>query len=133
MVNIIPNLRFVHTWFGANIALGAYGNKEHIEQFFNGMYNHGGHNSEEIHYISDTFGYVLTTKPNVRQSMANAHISALRQAAVKQDARLTPESWSAAKAFGEKFMEEAIAENFLNPLVVPRNEYKNPAFAPESN
>jgi len=67
---MINDNKFVFQYFGQGIALGLGGAKEEVSNSLNLLYNYGSH-KDQITWLSDTFGYVLTTKKTLIKGVSN--------------------------------------------------------------
>lgn len=124
MIDILTRLKLVYTWFGAGIAVGGEGEKADIVQFFDGLYNFGGHDQSETSFLSERFGYVLTTKEAAKRGLAAAYVAAHNIGGE------TPEGVEArAVAFAEELVDGIKSENFLAKERQQDEEYQMPKFA----
>lgn len=120
-------VELVYCYFGNGIALGASGAKGDIEVELNRLYNYGGHN-DQIEWLSDTFGYVLTTKQKLERGVVNllrntdfTIVAAQPRGKVRKDFLDTLAPLSVEEAC--KFVEEIPLENFLGSSNIRRKEY----------
>ncbi len=116
MIELNPK-NFIFQYFGAGIALARGGVNDEIKQDLNGLFNYGGH-KDQITFMCDTFGYILTTKEKLAHGVAQWKAQPAFAAA-----SITPRSESRkmfltsamekAKREASEFVSQIALENFL--------------------
>ncbi len=106
------NTVMVYTHFGPGIAFGIYGTKEVIETNLNGLYNYGGH-SDKITFLSDSFGYILTTRDKLLKGLQNWAVADVMNIARQYDRNQRKVLFAGARQFGADVFKSIAPENFL--------------------
>ncbi len=122
MLNPDSALRLVYCYFGSGIALGVYGPKDEIDIVLDGLYNYNGHDDDEIQYLSDNFGYVLTTKDQLLRGLANAFCVGKLQQLVHMEKSWRELVWPEAVEMARVAFENIEHEPFLTGAS-PAREY----------
>jgi hypothetical protein len=111
---LIPeSVRLVYCYFGNGIALGVYGTKENVDIVLDGLYNYEGHNDEATRYLSDNFGYILTTKDKLLRGLSNAFCTKLIAERVHLHRGARVGVWSEAQAKAAEVFATISHEPFL--------------------
>lgn len=133
MIDILSKVSLSQTGFGNGIALGVYGDPEQLTRVLNGLFNYGGHSQDEPTFLSETFGYVLTTKPKLRRGLANAFIVANTQSTLdmprKERKEARRECWGAALRAADDVLARVKCEPFLKAQNEAEKFYAQPYFA----
>lgn len=105
-------MRLVYTNFGNGIALGAYGEKEKIEQFFTFLYNFGATESSP-HFLSDKFAYVLTTWPGLSRGLEQGIVTDFVREHIAAPREERKDVWPQTVPLVQQIMQSVALENFL--------------------
>lgn len=110
---IIPkSVRMVYCSFGGNIAFGAYGSKEDVTRLLDTLYNYGGHKDDNV-FMSENFGYVLTSKEKLAAGFRKANLGRLLLAQRYEPREARVGVWETACAIGDDQFESIEHESFL--------------------
>lgn len=129
-------MKLVYQYFGNGIALGIYGNREEITTFGNYLFNHGA-TKGDTHFLSESFGYVLTDKQTLRRGLANGEVTKDRFLANEYGPRGVdlhqapePSLWPSCLEIADWKMSQITREDFLEEMT-PGSVYDNPGIKHE--
>jgi hypothetical protein len=112
-MTIPESVKLVYCYFGNGIALGVYGSRENIDITLNGLFNYGAHSDSETRYLSDNFGYVLTTKKQLLHGIANMIVTDLTQKKLGEPREARRGIWEQAEAESKVIFDNIKPEQFL--------------------
>lgn len=110
---IIPeSVKLVYCYFGNGIALGVYGSKDNVDVTLNGLYNYNAHD-DQPRYLSDGFGYVLTTKEKLKHGIANMFVTDLKARLLDKPRKARHGIWPEAERKAKEVFDQIKLEPFL--------------------
>lgn len=116
--------------YGGGIALGSFSeSKASIEHDLNELYNWRGHN-DEINWLSDNFGYILTNKYQLTKGIENSFMAAAFREAIfmprgSERKKFFEDYRKKSKESAAEFVESIPIEIFLNQTNQKVYEYPN--------
>ena len=115
--------RYVYSTYGNEIAVGVYGDTtEEVTHTLDHLYNFNATNSD-IHWLSDKFGYVLSSWDKLEKGFADMEIAKILKKHVDAPLRVKRGLRDIARQSAKSFVSEIPFDNFVNQHSPPAYVY----------
>lgn len=116
-------LRHVYSTYGNDIALGIYGaSHDEVSNALNTFYNYHATDGEP-HFLSDTFGYILTTWAQLEKAVADMETAKILEKHLNAPNNVKRGLQAVARQSAKTFVTELPFDNFVNQGSPPAHVY----------